>query len=454
MKRLVLGIFVFLSLFAVSSKADINSNKKVRLVYFVPSDRDSRESQITALRELLEEAHLFFADEMERHGYGRKTFNFEYDELGEPIVHEVHGKFEERYYNHGQDGTPEELIWRELVPYFDDLHHIFFVAMDSNANVLGDGSGGLGGVSFSTENRHVFGYVPTDPKGGFALRHRDITDGEQSIGGLAIIPAFDIGSHQMGVTLHELGHVFGLEHDFRESGRTDYIVGRGNPSRLSKCSAEWLSVHSFFNPDQANDSTAGKVALVEADLLAEDLIMLRFNVGDVDGLYQAQLLVPDILAGTGWGPYRLFDCQQLQGSTSVVQSVVRKGEIVDRITLQIIDMEGGITWATFSIQPDLLTFIGNVLDVDGNGVVDLSDLSFISGNYGRSGKHESDINGDAIVNITDVLLVASSISSLPTRLVRTFVSEEVVRWLDEAKGINLENEAYRSGFTVLVSTLR
>ena len=59
MRRLVLSCSILLFLFAMSSKADVSSNKKVRLVYFVPSDRHSRESQVIALRELLKEAHRF-----------------------------------------------------------------------------------------------------------------------------------------------------------------------------------------------------------------------------------------------------------------------------------------------------------------------------------------------------------------------------------------------------------
>ena len=304
MKRLILGCSVLLFLFTMSSKADTSSNKKVRLVYFVPSDRHPRESQVLALRELLKEAHRFFANHMEKHGFGRKTFNFEYDDQGDPKVHEIRGEFKERYYSHSQVDTPEYLIWREIVPHFDDLRHVFFVAMDSSVNTLGDGVGGLGALSFFTNKRHVFAHVSSDPLdlslGGFALRHRDITDGEQSIGGFAVIPAVNIGSHQLGTTLHELGHVFGLEHDQREPGETNYIVGMGRRNRLSECSAEWLSIHNFLNPEQTYDSDAGRIDLVQVELLTKDLVRFRFEVTDGDGLQQAQLLVPKVLESTEW----------------------------------------------------------------------------------------------------------------------------------------------------------
>ena len=458
MRRLVVSCFVFLSLFAIPSKADIDSNKKVRLVYFVPSDHHPRESQVIALRELLKEAQRFFADHMEKHGFGRKTFNFEYDEQGEPIVHEIRGEFEEHYYS----PSFERFIWEEIVSYFDDLHHVFFIAVDVGVNVFEDGSAGVGGLTFSTAKRHVYAYAssnPSDPSlGGFAIRHRDITDGEQSIGGFALIAVDDIGPHHMSVTLHELGHVFGLEHDNRELGDTNYIVGAGIPSRLSRCSAEWLSVHSFFTPEQTYDSDAGRIDLVQVDLLSKDVVRFRFEVIDRDGLHQAQLLVPETFKGSewawaGWEPYSLFDCQRLTGEISVVHSLVKKEELINRVTLQIIDKEGNVTWATFPLHLDSLQSVGGGLDIDGSGTVDLLDLAFVSDHYGRLGNHRSDVNGDAVVDVADILLVASFVPSLPTRLVKMFAFEGVAEWLDDANNVNLENKTYRDGFNVLTQLL-
>ena len=48
---------------------------------------------------------------------------------------------------------------------------------------------------------------------------------------------------------HELGHAFGLQHDFRSD---TYIMSFGrNPNKLSECAAEWLDGHRYFNMGQS-----------------------------------------------------------------------------------------------------------------------------------------------------------------------------------------------------------
>ena len=51
-----------------------NKNNMIRLVYFLPNDRPARPESVAAFQQSIKEAQQFFADEMERHGHGRKTF--------------------------------------------------------------------------------------------------------------------------------------------------------------------------------------------------------------------------------------------------------------------------------------------------------------------------------------------------------------------------------------------
>ena len=82
--------------------------------------------------------------------------------------------------------------------------------------------------------------------------------------------------------------------------------------KLSKCSAEWLDVHPFFNTGgtSVNDNTT--IEMLPPSLASPpNVIRLRFEVTDPDGLHQALL----------FGPFRsgefedigLLDCKRLNG---------------------------------------------------------------------------------------------------------------------------------------------
>ena len=329
----------------------ITTNGLVRLVYFLPKDRPARPERITALQQLIKDAQAFYAEQMEHHGYGRKTFRIETDKDGEPVVHQIHGKFEENYYHHGNPDPPDYKVWEELFEHFNDLGHIYFIAIDISQDTL-DTACGLGGATFipSGEGKPIFAFDSA------AVRHRGETPGEQILGGSVIIPASgpcfyeDRGHrHPLGVTTHELGHAFGIEHDFREGISHSGTVMAGTGYRLSECAAEWLAVSRFFNNTPRSNNAPGDIQLISKPTYSPEGIKLHFEVADADGLHQVQLLVPGNIESGSWGAYRLYDYKQLNGKTSTVEFISGALTVdpVDRIMVQIIDKGGGITWATF-----------------------------------------------------------------------------------------------------------
>ena len=70
----------------------------------------------------------------------------------------------------------------------------------------------------------TYGDIGFGPAGGAKLRSRDITAGEELLGGFALIPAHGRNFERLGLTLHELEHAFGLVHDFREGRHSDYVT--------------------------------------------------------------------------------------------------------------------------------------------------------------------------------------------------------------------------------------
>ena len=341
---LVLLTFVTLTFLPNSFAQETLLQPSVRLVYFLPNDRPTRADRVKALRQLIIDVQQFYAEQMEYHGYGGKTFAVETDKKGEPLVHHIDGKFAEEYYY--KEGTGYK-VWEEILEHFNNFQHIYFTVIDLSSEILHGGKTcGEASLYFSPmgEERILW-------------RTRNTTQEEEVLGGFVIIPASGVCfeenreyRHRLGTPIHELGHTFGLDHDFREGPNSDYVMAYGHQSRLSKCAAEWLSVSCFFNSGQILHNDPAKIQILSPQTHGQDTVNLRFEVTDPDGLHQAQLLVADFFEGDGWGAHRLFDCKRLNGETSIVESDIRIEELVDSVALQITDVSGHITWATFPID--------------------------------------------------------------------------------------------------------
>ena len=225
---------------------------------------------------LIKEAQRFFADEMERHGFGRKTFQIEVDTSGNTVVHRA--------------------------PIRSSYSKGFFVDMSEDQTKRACGFG-------SALSREL----------GFAT----------------------IYCWKWKTIAHELGHAFGLKHDFR-SGSDNYIMSYSSQinRQLSHCAAEWLNVHSAFNPGRSTEYTPTKIEMLPPTLDSPpNAIRLRFKVTDPDGLHQVQLLA------SGLGS-ELISCKSLNGSTdTTVEFVTTDLTPTNKsVSLMAIDVHGNFTW--------------------------------------------------------------------------------------------------------------
>ena len=337
MKISVPAFLLFLCLL-VSAFAEAASN--VRLVYLHPNDGAADVEKYDNLRRYAKDVHAFFAEEMERHGHGRKTFEFETDATGEIVVHPVTGKQTGAYYSR----FTGHKSWEEIRDHFGfgALHHIYLIAVDlPDASPPWEGKHcGEAGVNYEVSNG-----IPE------RRSHHILTPREEILGGFAVIPA---SGHCLSVELvaHELGHAFGLAHDFREGEHSAYVMAYGSQRRLSECAAEWLSVSRFFTKHPRVENPPGSIQMIAAPAYHQEGIKFRFELADADGLHQAQLLLSEPSGEI------LSDCKQLQGETETVEFTSPElvmGLSFDTIMLQLIDAVGNITWSTLRIDiADLL----------------------------------------------------------------------------------------------------
>lgn len=305
---------------------DVDRRPSVRLVYFHPRNYRVKQDKVEVLRTLTVDANKYYADEMLRHGFGRKTFAVETDADGSPIVHVIRGRFSENHYRPtGKHHRGVYTARAEILEHFPDgPEHIYFFMMDLStsgfARHASDQSCAFGGLHFVDEYERV----------------------KDALGGYAILPASGWCSDNLPLAMHELGHAFGLHHDFREGRGSHRIMAYGHQTQLSQEAAEWLSVSIFFN-DTLPGISPGKITMVSDPEHTPRGVHVSFQAEDPDGLHQMQLLFQE---GSG---YTLIDFEPLQGVTDTVEFVSPKltRKFADRIILQIIDEEGGITQTHF-----------------------------------------------------------------------------------------------------------
>ena len=145
----------------------------------------------------------------------------------------------------------------------------------------------------------------------------------------------------------------------------------------------------------------------------------------------------------------------LTGHTQPVYSVVFSP---DGLTLASVIGDGTVLlWelALTSVAPERLT-----ADVNKDGVVNIMDLILVASNFRKTGKNTADVNSDGIVNIMDLALVAGafgntaaapSIWNLDQKIAPT--RDQVQQWLHQAKQMNLTDSTFQRGILTLEQLL-
>ena len=293
----------------------------VRMIYFLPSDRSPQQDIDAKMDEVMKNVQLSYAEVMEYHGFGRKTFRLETDGDGKAVVHHVRGKFNDGYYH---TDTYSKVVWQETAEQFDLSANIYFIVLDvSTANIDGFACGQG---------------APHGPEGGATLIPAPNSARQRERGWSCF---------NVAVSAHELGHAFGLAHDLfinasrsPSSYHTDWMV-------TSFCAAEWLDAHRYFNIGQSYPKEDQQTTIQMLPPLAVPpyAIRLRFEVTDPDGLHQAQLH-----NSTG----DAIDCQGFgldgkSGSVEFTTSAVSEAPR-NHVGLRVVDVYGNVTEKRFSID--------------------------------------------------------------------------------------------------------
>ncbi len=277
MKQSVFWLATFLAAVLLPTKTagmppalNFGEPRTVRLLYFLPNNRQFRAEVVRKMKDEIQRIQRFYAQQMQAHGYGNNTFRFEADAQGMPVIHRVDGERTDHSYLPG-----DQKVVDEIEQLFDIRKNIYWIVLDTSTAGLGGQIQGIG--------RRV------GKNGGYAL----------------VPDAF-----HWTEAAHELGHAFGLLHDFKED---DYLMSYGKGrDRLSACAAAFLATHLYFNSevDDKNNRENSRITLLSSPeyLTGSRSISVQFEATDPDGLRQVLLFTSGVLKA----------CRQLNGEKAAL----------------------------------------------------------------------------------------------------------------------------------------
>ena len=326
----------------------------IRIIYVLPKDKEPPLNITAKLDKSIRRVQDFYAKEMERHGFGRKTFTFETDESGKAKIYLV----EEQ---HTRNFDILNLMKKQQIPDFDLSNDIWLAVVEESASFPGIFHGQNAEFRYPTNHGLTSGNnIWGDMVGG-------ITHGK-----LVLLRAAD-GEFDWKVTAYELKYAFACTiHPYIRFGISGsrYTLLYDNEPRalkrflmringmkpwgkdwvqLSKCEAEWLNRSRFFNPNQPFFDRRPGIGMSVSEPDAKNSRRFQFEVTDEDGIHQVQLFVD--VSEKPWMVKKQFqDCRTLNGKTrSTVEFEVSNPKIKN-VELRIIDMFGNIAWREFKTK--------------------------------------------------------------------------------------------------------
>ena len=355
--------------------------RTVRMIYFLPNGRPFRQEVVDSMKVTIRQIQTFYAEQMQAHGYGNKTFRFETDARGEPLVHRVDGQHPDSHYLDNTSRTVPD----EIEQAFDLYVNIYLIVVDNSINAIGTGGGRRAGGTGGNRGKN----------GGYGLVH---------------------GGFSFHTAAHELGHAFGLRHDFNDNA---YIMSYGGERRaLSACHAEFLAVHPYFNPDIpiSGESESGFRELTERTPFFELMssreypagsqsVSIQLKVSDPEGLHQVILFVETKAPHSAAGSHEVKMCHGLGGETDAIVRFDYDGVIPSdsgtslsdpvrhSIYVLTVDTEGNVRGAFFpliEISPQLIA----TLKQTGSGVISVA--------FSPDGTTLASASNGSTVNLWDV----------------------------------------------------
>lgn len=329
---------------------NVGEPRTVRMIYFLPNDRPYRAEVVQRMKDEIRKIQTFYAEQMNARGHGDVSFRFETDHEGEPTVHHVDGVDPDSHYLYGT----VNVVLDEIQTAFNLNGNIYLIVIDNSIGTL--------------SLRESFPDVGVGSRLG-------------KNGGYALVP--DEFTFQSAA--HELGHAFGLQHDFNDGA---YLMSYGpGQNRLSPCHAEYLSVQPYFNSQyitMAEQSSTIEFVSPRTYPPGSQRIPVRLKVSNSEGIHQVLLFVRALEPNFVGAYLEVKACRGLAGEQDSVVEFYYDGVIpskdwtslsyptVHTIHVHVVDMGGNVTSTVFELAETSPHHVASVGQLDAGSAVAFS----------------------------------------------------------------------------------
>ena len=253
-RQVIATVLIFL-LFAIATS---DTDYTVRVIYFQPTDAPTA-APVTKIRNAMEYAQKFYADEMQKHGFGRKTFTLERDNAGEIVIHNIKGRHAAQHYFNDTKGTLDAELPANMKNQNDIL--LSFI-------------GGLNGVAggWNGQGQAWFGHDCGACKGWTAVGNKN-------------------ADFALSTVAHELGHGFGLYHNLTGKHGANFLMWFDGV--LDTYEARGLDKSRYFNTGNhivrppPRITNPKRPEAIQRD--NRDYVRFSADINAGQGLYHAQL---------------------------------------------------------------------------------------------------------------------------------------------------------------------
>lgn len=336
------------------SQYNIMQSDVVKLIYFLPSDRVPQPDIPQKLNRLINDMQTYYANEMERHGYGNKTFSVEKNGDKTAKVYLFEGRTTEDYYFI----NTHKKVRNEIEEIFDSSNSIHFIVADIS-KVL------------NKKEEHIVGAYPKPTTNNY------LSDMTGLSGGEIIMTVWD-NAYSPVIVSRYLGYTFGLNNDLRDPS---YLMSYSrNQSKLSKNSATWLNRSRYFNTNLTffDDPTSIEI---------HPPISGKMNllIHDSNGIHQVKMMVKPTNAypppGYLWHPipeknniawerkhkgkiFVLYDWTTMNAKKEATVTFNIPEFSENEIKIQIIDMHGNMVFTEMNLfderESTFMTFVRRI----------------------------------------------------------------------------------------------